>query len=72
MLALVTGELTSRVNTAALPFGLSPWTYDSASPAFEGKGGILRLMPAALCRGFYAPGGELNLTPMCNLSGKDA
>jgi hypothetical protein len=46
MLALVTGELESRVNTAALPFGLSPWTYDSASPAFEGKGGILRLMPA--------------------------
>jgi hypothetical protein len=43
MLALVTGELTSRVNTAALPFGLSPWTYDSASPAFEVKGGILRL-----------------------------
>jgi hypothetical protein len=67
----VTGELESRLPTAALPFGLSPWTYDSASPALVGEGGILRLMPAAVGRGFYAPGDELSLRPKCNLSGKN-
>jgi hypothetical protein len=64
----VTGELISRTKSAALSFGLSPWTYDSASPARESEGGILRLMPAALCRGYHAPGAKLHITPICNLS----
>jgi hypothetical protein len=38
----------------------------------KSKGGILRLMPAAVGRGFYAPGTELNLRPIYNLSGKES
>jgi hypothetical protein len=69
----VTGELESRHTTAAPPFRLSPWTYDSASPALASEGGILRLMPAACGRGFLRPRvTELKLRPNCNLSGNDA
>src|SRR5687767_11057312 len=67
-LALVTGELTSRLTTAALPFGLSPWTYDSASPAVR-QGRHLTAMPAASGGGLLSPRRRVELKPICNLTG---
>ena len=44
---LVVGEFRSRTQTTALPFRLSPWTCDSASPALRARKASSRQMLAA-------------------------
>jgi hypothetical protein len=51
----VTGELISRLTTAALPFRLAPWTYDSASPALKEQGRHLTADASRVRNGVITP-----------------